>query len=324
MNLLTVIIITYNQELYIEKALDSVMSQETDFNFIVKVFDDCSTDGAQEIIKKYAAKYPQKIEAFFNEKNLGGFGNGNVLKAMSSVDTKYFSILDGDDYWCDDNKLQTQLELMEKNPNLIGCGHNSYLMKDGKTKDDDLVLGKDFKKASIASIVDVIEGRMYTHSSSIIYRSAPLNQKENPSLYEIKQKHKSLGDFFNMMFFAQYGDIAYVDKVMSVYRIHQNGIWSKIKNDEERVALNIDAMLLYKNLINKKYSSNFSVAIYYGIQNFLKNLEGKKSFLIKKIKYKILAKSIKSDALELPTDLRYGLIKKFYFFCYKFMLMIGV
>lgn len=291
-NILTVSIINYNHELYIKEALESVLSQKTNFAFSIKVFDDHSTDRSVSIINEYVAKYPKKIEAFFSKKNLGGFGQGNVLRVLASIDTKYFSILDGDDYWCDKNKLQMQIEFLEKNPAIIGCGHNSYLMKNGEIKENDLILSENFKKKSVTSIVDVIEGRMYCHSSSLIYRSSPLDQRGVDSLYNIKKRYSSLGDFFNMIFFAQYGDIAYIDRVMSVYRIHKNGIWSKIKNDEKRMSLNIDAMLLYKNLIDKKYSISFDNAIYHGVKNFLNDLEKTNSNFFRKIKYKMLLKYI--------------------------------
>ena len=68
---LTVNVITYNHEKYIKDCLDSILMQKTDFNFIIRIFDDASTDKTQEICKLYKEKYPDKIELYFAEKNLG-------------------------------------------------------------------------------------------------------------------------------------------------------------------------------------------------------------------------------------------------------------
>ena len=44
---------TYNQEKYIEQALQGLIMQKTNFPFVVHVHDDCSTDDTKNIILKY-------------------------------------------------------------------------------------------------------------------------------------------------------------------------------------------------------------------------------------------------------------------------------
>ena len=41
---------TYNHAPYLSKALDSVLSQKTNFRYEIIIGDDCSTDGSQDII----------------------------------------------------------------------------------------------------------------------------------------------------------------------------------------------------------------------------------------------------------------------------------
>ena len=45
----SVCVITYNQDQYISKCLDSLISQKVDFSFEIIVGDDCSTDNTKKI-----------------------------------------------------------------------------------------------------------------------------------------------------------------------------------------------------------------------------------------------------------------------------------
>ena len=72
---ITVIIITYNQEKLIGRALDSILIQKEWGLSEIIICDDCSTDNNWDVIQDYARKYPDIIKPFRNEKNLGIFKN---------------------------------------------------------------------------------------------------------------------------------------------------------------------------------------------------------------------------------------------------------
>ena len=52
----------YNHEKYLRKCLDGFVMQKTTFPFEVIVHDDASTDHSPDIIREYAAKYPDIIK----------------------------------------------------------------------------------------------------------------------------------------------------------------------------------------------------------------------------------------------------------------------
>ena len=83
--LLTVNIITYNHVKYIEECIKSILAQKTNFKFIIRIFDDCSTDGTTEICEKYANKYPKKIQLYKADHNLG-VKRGVYVNALRSYE----------------------------------------------------------------------------------------------------------------------------------------------------------------------------------------------------------------------------------------------
>lgn len=200
--ILTVCLFTYNHKNYIRRAIESILVQKTDFKFKVIIADDCSTDGTTEICQEYATKYPNIIDFEPKIENIGPVDNG--CETLKKVVTKYFTTLDGDDYWIDENKLQIQIDLLEKNPDCLICGHNTFY----KYPDKNLKL--------IGDIIPNINNKFslndnrYLHTSSRIYRKI-VDFKKFPKNF--------LGDicFYHIM--LSLGQCIYVDKVMSTYNI---------------------------------------------------------------------------------------------------------
>ena len=65
----TVLLTTYNHEKYIAQALDTVLMQETEFDYQIVVLEDCSTDRTRGILLGYQKQYPGKIRLRLAERN---------------------------------------------------------------------------------------------------------------------------------------------------------------------------------------------------------------------------------------------------------------
>ncbi len=102
---------TYNHEKYIRLAIESALSQKTEYDWELLINDDCSTDSTLSIAREYAEKYPQKIRLFTHEKNQGLLKSYKFLLEQSCG--KYIAILESDDIWSDEEKLQKQVSFME-------------------------------------------------------------------------------------------------------------------------------------------------------------------------------------------------------------------
>ncbi|WP_353083828.1 glycosyltransferase family 2 protein [Flavobacterium sp.] len=93
MSLFSVIIPLYNKENYVEKAINSILSQ-TYNNFEIIIIDDCSTDLSYEIAKKNVS---EKIRLIKHDENRGLSASRNTGIVNSKA--KYITFLDADDVW---------------------------------------------------------------------------------------------------------------------------------------------------------------------------------------------------------------------------------
>lgn len=125
----SVVVSCYNQEQYVEDCLDSILSQEVDFDYEVIVSDDCSTDRTQEVLRAYAEKHPGKIKLLLREKNVGAALNYHGVHKMASGDIIYH--FDGDDVMLP-GKLQRQYDVFKRDESVNVVFHKAiYFSDDG-------------------------------------------------------------------------------------------------------------------------------------------------------------------------------------------------
>jgi glycosyltransferase involved in cell wall biosynthesis len=94
--------------------------QKTDFLFEVLIHDDASTDGTEEIIREYEVKYPDIIKPLYEKENQWVKGRkGSAVFNFPRARGKYIALCEGDDYWTDPYKLQKQVDILEKMPNVF-------------------------------------------------------------------------------------------------------------------------------------------------------------------------------------------------------------
>ena len=114
--------LVYNHEPYLRDCLNGFVMQKTNFPFKAVVHDDCSTDGSAAIIREYAEKYPDIIEPIYETENQ--WNKGTLTQVMDSATlgrSSYIAYCEGDDYWTDPRKLQTQVDFLDANPEYSMC-----------------------------------------------------------------------------------------------------------------------------------------------------------------------------------------------------------
>ena len=124
-NLVSVLIPTYNQKLFVEETIESVLSQDYN-NYEIIISDNGSTDGTQEILKNFQSKFPERIRIILNKDNTGLASNFN--RGLKLVRGEYIAWLDGDDVMYS-SRLTKQVALLKANPEVAGCCHDAEVFK---------------------------------------------------------------------------------------------------------------------------------------------------------------------------------------------------
>lgn len=228
----SVLMLTYNQERYIDQAIRSVMNQKTDFDFELVIGNDASTDRTGEICETWQKKYPERIVLLNRGKNLGL--QQNFLQTYALCRGLYVAICEGDDFWTALNKLQLQVDFLDKHPDYSTCFHrviNYYEDKGTKSLSNG-------KQAVDTDINDLAKGN-YISNVSAVFRRNLFGQL--PEWFA----RVSTYDYAIHLLNAQYGKIHYMPRPMAVYRQHGRAIWSEAGMDKKLdIALSIRELLM--------------------------------------------------------------------------------
>lgn len=123
--LVSVLIVVYNAEAFLEATITSCLNQ-TYSNFEILILDNASTDGTIKCIKKFS---DSRIRLFFSETNLGPYKGLNLL--LSKARGQFIAIQDHDDLWLPE-KIKIQVKFLNENKNYIGCGTQSFFFFEKK------------------------------------------------------------------------------------------------------------------------------------------------------------------------------------------------
>lgn len=171
--LVSVCSITYNHAPYIRECLDGFLMQECDFKYEILIHDDASTDGTQDIIKEYQAKYPEIIKPILQTENQWskGIRGIHIRYNFPRVKGKYIAMCEGDDYWTDPLKLQRQVDFLDKNQEYIISTENAFI-KDTQRNHIKLFYEINVAQEDI-SINSLLEKRKFT-TASVLFRNIPI------------------------------------------------------------------------------------------------------------------------------------------------------
>lgn len=118
--LVSVLIVSYNQEEFIREALVSALEQNYE-NLQVVISDDASMDSTQHIILEVAKDNPaDRLKVILNPQNLGITGNCN--KALRHCNGELVAFMGGDDVLLR-GKIAQQVAWFNEHPDMVLCGH---------------------------------------------------------------------------------------------------------------------------------------------------------------------------------------------------------
>jgi len=228
--LVSVAIITYNQQEYLEACIESVLKQEYE-NIEIVIADDASTDGTQDMLREYDAKFPGKFILKLSDENGGITKNSNL--AHFSCSGKYIAWMGGDDLMLPE-KILKQVEYMENNPKCTISYHNLDVF--------DSATGK-----TLYEFNGVIKPRQGKVDIAIKYGafngacSSMVRRDKTPASGFNEQIPVTSDWLFWIECLVNGGDISYLPEILGRYRRHENNITSKFDDDyrEQFLTLNI-------------------------------------------------------------------------------------
>ena len=223
----TVLSLTYNHASYIRDALAGFVAQEAPFRFEVIVHDDASTDGTADIVRDWAARYPDLIRPVFQQENQYSRGvriSPAFLHPL--IRGRYVAFCEGDDCWTDPHKLRRQVAALEARPDADLCAHPAVsVWPDGSNHR----MGPPFKQHFSAEEVILGGGAFVATSSLLCRREAYLR----PSA----MRDVMYNDYTLQIQGALRGGMLYLPDTMSLYRYRHPGSWTAAHRDEPRKAL---------------------------------------------------------------------------------------
>ncbi len=260
--------ITYNHSQFIEDTLNGFAIQQTNFPFVCCVYDDASTDGEQEVLKRWVDNHcnaeevetydhplaiilmaadknnPNCIYAIHLQKvNTWGKPEKREMMAHWENQCEYIALCEGDDYWIEPLKLQKQVDVMEANPNVSLC----YTRNEGFSVEQN-------KVTSIRGI-DCVDFRSFlireeTITPTVMFRA------EHQKLYEKEIQPYTrgwlMGDTPLWLWLSKNGKVHPIDIITARYNAHAGSV-SRTGSYDRQIEFHksaLDIRLFFINLYN--------------------------------------------------------------------------
>ena len=228
-NMISVVVITYNQEKTISRTLDSILMQQCHVPFEIVIGEDCSTDNTRAICQRYAEQHPDIIRLICNEQNKGIVDN--YYDCLLACRGTYIADCAGDDFWTDPQKLEKEVCVMEAHDNVTMVITNWQYFDEQRQKSipsqqhhhAPITPGRDMLKAIITQY-----NMSVFHLCTALYRSDVFRKAYEEDTYLFRNKGFCSEDIQIAFSMALHGDIAYLPDVTLSYSIGQDTVSNSI------------------------------------------------------------------------------------------------
>lgn len=221
----SIVMLVYHHERFLRQALDSVLMQQTDFDYELIVGEDCSPDGSREILRSYEEKFGSRMVPLYRKKNLGAAGN--LMDCLRRCRGDYIAMLEGDDFWTDPHKLAKQAAYLDAHPDCAAVYHN-YVRVDIRGENPEKML--ELKSVWDFRLEDAAQMKLPSQTGTMMFRrelNLPAGVRRRIPLYAWMPQDRTC-----VLLFLKCGQIAVLPDCMSAYRMYveENGTnWTSQK-----------------------------------------------------------------------------------------------
>lgn len=247
----SVLTLAYRHEKFIADCIESVLAQKTSFPVEHIIVDDGSDDKTTEIIEAYAQKHPHIHPVYLERRR----NFNNVRYLFAACHSPYAALCDGDDYYTDPLKLQTQADFLDANPDCALCFHPVQVVYEDGSKPGHIYppleqLPRGIKPFYYLS--DLLKCNLI-QTNSVMYR-----WRFKDGLPAWFRPDCCPGDWYWHLLHAELGKIGFINRVMSVYRRHQEGIYylSEVDRLKHRARVGQEEIEVY-DVINRHFGRKY-------------------------------------------------------------------
>jgi glycosyltransferase involved in cell wall biosynthesis len=263
----SVVITVFNHEKYIAKAIEGVLAQKVNFDYEIIVGEDCSTDRSAEIIDCYVSQYPKRIKRLSPHQNQGVWMN--ALRVQDVCRGRYIALMDGDDWWVHEAKLQTQVDFLDENPDYSGSFHDAEIIV---SEPEDGTTAKYFQSFRHYSQIyhyrtdfhpwDLLD-RTIIPTSSFVFRNLDIRRELS--------SYRGIGaslDWFIQLIVIKHSKFRYFNEPWSVYNNNSGGMTKKVAT----VSFINNNINVLQRLLDDEFYRNFKHHVYHLIAKEATNM----------------------------------------------------
>jgi glycosyltransferase involved in cell wall biosynthesis len=238
---------TYNQGRFLAQALSSVLAQRVNFEYEIIVGEDCSTDSTREILMDFHHRHPEKIIPLLRERNLGV---QNFPDMVARCRGEYVAILEGDDYWTRDDKLQMQVHFLDTHLDHSVCYTRALFVEEGAQGHSEV---QPQISAGSYSITDLFAINPVV-TCTVMYRWSSVGPLPDWTL------GLKMGDWPLHVLVARSGKVRLLDEVTSTYCIHPGGIWPSLSPQDQKLAI-VEMLKTMEMHLDSQYKNHICGAL---------------------------------------------------------------
>jgi glycosyltransferase involved in cell wall biosynthesis len=243
----SILLITYNHEKYIGKAIESILMQQHVPEHEIIVCDDSSADNTISLATMLL-KDCSHAQIYKNENNLGI--TRNYQQAFTRCSGDYIFILEGDDYWTDPLKIKTISDFFDSHPDCAVCAHTFLSLQQETAVMTPPANNAGELFTAFTSEQLILDSGIISNFSSCSYRRSML-EKISPATYTTHSYEWMIN-----ISAGQFGTLAKINKAMSVYRMSSAGAWAN-KTRERQLQDIIGIIDKYNEILGYRYAKVF-------------------------------------------------------------------
>lgn len=255
---LSILILCYNHEKYFKEAYESILKQKVNFSYEIIVGDDCSTDNSQKIIRKLLSN-KKDTTLILRKKNIGA--TRNLFDMFSKSQGEYLTILESDDYWINENKLQRQIDFLDNNKDYICVSNKVCGINIDKKQSKSYPLW--VKNDTQTTMRDFLNNKYFSSSGSM-YRNNFSTLMDNEKFKNLFFTDRIVGDLVLCNFLLDNGKVFILNDAMQAYRIRNIKGESNYNSLRSGLQKSIDHIKIL-NSLDKYYNNKYDFKKIYNV-----------------------------------------------------------